>query len=297
MKNSVFYSPAKINLFLKVLSQRLDGYHELLTIMHPLSLCDIIECSIKKTRGISVEMEYEKEIEDIPLQQNLLYKAAALFCQKQNIKDGIRIFCKKRIPLAAGLGGGSSNAAAVLRGLNTLFQCHAACQEMDEMARSLGADVAFFLYNATCLLGGRGDVLIECLPTRVFDFLLIKSHIMKSYTQSIYRRMNLNLTKDNYLNTINSFKLVLQNGDRSSLGRLLVNDLEQVIIQDHPLLEEIKSFMQKEYGLDSLITGSGPTIFVLLNRQDEGGGIAQRVQERFGSEYVCYACSSFLAGG
>ncbi len=257
-------SPAKINLRLEVLKKRSDGYHDIRTILQRVNLCDHIKISLSKG-GIDLRCE-GKVIPSGP--DNLAYHAAKSLKEEIPFTTGLRIEIKKRIPVQAGLGGGSSNAASVLMGLNELLNLKLEKERLIEIGRRLGADVPFFIFKDTALATGVGDRLEKIeLPFR-FWVVLVDSGTPIS---SGWAYRNLKLTKrENYISIpkcIDKFSQILS---------LLSNDLEEVVISRYPEIQQIKERLMENGAEGALMSGSGSVVFGIFSEK----GRAQRVFER-----------------
>jgi len=248
-------SPAKVNVFLKITGQRIDGYHELLTVFVPVGLYDKLIIS-KSEKGLEV---YYRGREIPNNQNNLVSRAAISFFEKTGIKKGIKITLIKNIPISSGLGGGSSNAATTLKGLNQLWPNALSKEDLEKLALSLGADVPFFLLQKPAMARGIGEILqpIENFPS--LWYVIVSPNLMIS-TAWTYERFKLNLTNNRNQNKMSSFKKNIFN-----IPELLFNDLERVTLVKYPFLSSIKESLLQVGALGALMTGSGPSIFGLFD--------------------------------
>jgi len=248
-------SPAKVNVFLKITGQRIDGYHELLTVFVPVSLYDKLIIS-KSEKGLEV---YYRGREIPNNQNNLVSRAAISFFEKTGIKKGIKITLIKNIPISSGLGGGSSDAATTLKGLNQLWPNALSKEDLEKLALSLGADVPFFLLQKPAMARGIGEILqpIENFPS--LWYVIVSPNLMIS-TAWTYERFKLNLTNNRNQNKMSSFKKNIFN-----IPELLFNDLERVTLVKYPFLSSIKESLLQVGALGALMTGSGPSIFGLFD--------------------------------
>jgi len=248
-------SPAKVNVFLKITGQRIDGYHELLTVFVPVSLYDKLIIS-KSEKGLEV---YYRGREIPNNQNNLVSRAAISFFEKTGIKKGIKITLIKNIPISSGLGGGSSDAATTLKGLNQLWPNALSKEDLEKLALSLGADVPFFLLQKPAMARGIGEILqpIENFPS--LWYVIVSPNLMIS-TAWTYERIKLNLTNNRNQNKMSSFKKNIFN-----VPELLFNDLERVTLVKYPFLSSIKESLLQVGALGALMTGSGPSIFGLFD--------------------------------
>jgi 4-diphosphocytidyl-2-C-methyl-D-erythritol kinase len=247
-------SPAKINLFLRITGRRTDGYHNLLSLMCPVSLFDEI-CLRLAPAAIRLECSDPS----LPCDDsNLAVRAAALFFEAVGRTGGVEITLEKRIPVSAGLGGGSSNGASVLMGLNHLSGCPLSRGQLMRLARRLGADVPFFIGGTPALASGIGDILQPCLNLPMFHIILICPPIAVS-TADVYRRLNLRLTNCPKQLTKARFKK-----EGFDPGRHLCNDLETVTLSLHPEIAAVKRQLLGHGALGALMTGSGGGVFGLF---------------------------------
>jgi 4-diphosphocytidyl-2-C-methyl-D-erythritol kinase len=246
---------AKINLGLDVLRKREDGYHDVCMIMQSLDLHDTITISKTDADGIviSTNLSYLPSNQD-----NLVYKAAALFMNTVGIKEGLSISLEKSIPIAAGLAGGSSDAAATLVGLNKLYQAGFSKEELKKIGVKLGADVPYCIMLGTALSEGIGEVLSPLSPMPSCSILLVKPDISVS-TKYVYE--NLRLKETIAHPDIYAMKEALNHNDIYNLTKTMDNILQTVTVKDYPIISDIKDKMKELGALTSLMSGSGPTVF------------------------------------
>ncbi|WAA09488.1 4-(cytidine 5'-diphospho)-2-C-methyl-D-erythritol kinase [Fervidibacillus albus] len=249
-------APAKINLTLDVLHKRTDGYHELEMVMTTVDLADRLELSRLEEDRIIVHSESRF----VPSgERNLAYQAASVLKKELNVKKGVEISIEKHIPVAAGLAGGSSDAAAVLRGLNRLWDLRLSLRELAEIGAKVGSDVPFCVYGGTALAKGRGEILTPLPPPPSCWVVLAKPPIGVS-TAEVYE--NLSLEQIDHPNTRQMVDAILNN-DYDSICHNIGNVLESVTLARHPEVAEIKGDM-KRFGADAvLMSGSGPTVYAL----------------------------------
>jgi len=253
------FSPAKVNLRLDILGKRPDGYHDIRTIFQKISLGDDLTLAVIKS-GIEV-------VCDNPLvptnEGNLAYAAAKMLVTRFAIKDGIRITIKKRIPIAAGLGGGSSNAACTLAGINQLFGLGLSNRELMSMARDLGADVPFFLFGSSAIGTGIGDVLQAITIHPNLWFLLVTPDVQIS-TAWAYQNVRRGLT-----NGADNITIPSCINDIAEIIAILSNDLEKVVLPRFPLLQDIKDGLRNQGALGSMMSGSGSTVFGIFLSEEK----------------------------
>ena len=254
MNMLVIPSPAKINLFLKVLKRRPDGYHEILTLMSPISLFDTVVMAFDQV-ATSVECPHPMVPEG---KGNLAYRAASLFFDAVSIDSGVAVFIDKKVPVAAGLGGGSSNAAAVLLGLNQHYGSPLDDEQLKAIAIKVGADVPFFLLKTAAIAGGIGDRLEPYAGLPPMPVVLVCPPYEVS-TAWVYKNLNLALT-----NCEKSIKNHHFQEDFSKVIDLLCNDLEQVTACKFPEIKTIERALLDLGAETALMSGSGPSVFGLF---------------------------------
>ncbi len=263
-------SPAKINWFLQVLRRRDDGYHDIYTVMQKVSLCD----TLRFEKIDSDEIEVISSL-DIPKEDNLVYRAARLLKEYTRYKRGIRIFLEKRIPPQAGLGGGSSNAATTLVGLNRLWDTGIGDNKLSELAASIGSDVAFFLNGSMALAEGRGEIITP-IPNQKpgITLLLVKPDFGVS-TADAYRNIKEFREKDPLV--LKRFLKSLRSGELKALSSVIFNDLEAPVFTMFPLLKDLKETMLRAGAVTALLSGSGSCVFGLFTEHEA----AQKASQHF----------------
>ncbi|CEG21139.1 4-diphosphocytidyl-2-C-methyl-D-erythritol kinase [Planococcus massiliensis] len=252
-------APAKINLTLDVLHKRPDNYHEIEMIMTTVDLADRI--GLKATEsGIHIESADRFVPND---SRNLAYQAAQLLKEKFHIKSGVIISLDKQIPVAAGLAGGSSDAAATLKGLNQLWQLNLSLDELAELGAQIGSDVSFCVYGGTALAKGRGEIIQE-LPTPPNCWVILAKPTIGVSTADVYGAFD--FAKAEHPNTQEMIR-ALETGDYQAMCDNLGNALESVTLNLYPEVAQIKEQMKK-FGADAvLMSGSGPTVFGLVHQE------------------------------
>ena len=259
MNSITLAAPAKVNLFLKVLNKRKDSYHNILTLFERISLADTVTIS-KVPRGISVFSD--RPITARPA-DNIAYKAAELILKRAGVKEGVMIRIKKRIPIAAGLGGGSSDAAAVLSGINRLFGLDINKGRLMRLGAELGADVPFFLFNAPFAIGkSRGDRLEALNIGRKFWHILVYPGF-KVATKDVYRAFDFALTRK-----YGDDKMAFPK-DWDRLGDLIHNDLGAVVVRKRPVIGKVIKCLVSSLDKKTIVSGSGPSVFCLYRTRKE----------------------------
>ncbi len=249
MKALTLQAPAKINLCLSVLGRRADGYHELEMLMQMVGLYDEVRVELAG-KGVSVLCDSAA----VPSGEgNIAYKAAAEMIAVAGSRAGLTIEIKKNIPVAAGLGGGSSDAAAVLAACNRLLGTGLGREKLAEIGARLGMDVPFFFYGPTALAQGRGEMLTSLAPPPRF-WVLLANPGFETPTAWVYKNLNLELTKKRKCNKIAGLSM-------GQIAEGLHNDLESVTASAHPVIGRIEEALKAEGALGARMSGSGPTVF------------------------------------
>ncbi|OHB90970.1 MAG: 4-(cytidine 5'-diphospho)-2-C-methyl-D-erythritol kinase [Planctomycetes bacterium RIFCSPHIGHO2_12_FULL_52_36] len=279
-------SPAKINLFLEILGKRADGYYEIETVMQEIDLADTLEIEESGSTAGDKGIELHCTDTEIPCNEdNLVWKAARLFQEELGISRGLKIRLEKRIPVGAGLGGGSSDAATVLKGLDTLWQTGIGKERLMEMAARLGSDVPFFIQGGTALCSGRGERVGPPLTAGKDLYYTLLYPDIKIPTATIYRNLKIDLTKDR--KDVSLLLTVLKSGDPKSLGQLLFNRLEVVAFGLYPKLQEIKTLLESYRPCGVLLSGSGSCIYSLFNTGREAEETRRELKRKgFDKVYV-----------
>ena len=281
MKSLRLRSPAKLNIALKVLGKRADGYHSLETIFERINLFDDIVLKVNATGTIRVFCNNPQVPTD---KTNLVYKAAQILKDDLAVKKGVDIRIKKRIPVAAGLGGGSSNAATVLLGLNQLWNLKLSQRKLVAYGKKLGSDVPFFLYDTPWALGTqRGDVIKPlAIRTKLTQILITPKK--KILTKNVFGRLNLKLTNENM--DVSILLPYLRKNDFYALGQCLFNDLESSIVALNPGLKKLKNQLQQLDSLGVCFSGSGPSIFILVKSFSQATQLKALLKKRYDRVFV-----------
>lgn len=267
MSKIVELAPAKLNLYLRVINKRPDGYHDIETLFERIKLFDKIIVSDRR-KNITIKCRSR----EIPSGgDNLCFRAAHLVQKRYNIARGVKITIIKKIPVAAGLGGGSSDAASTLKALNKLWKLSLGKGDLIELGRGIGADVAFFLTDSSFSIGrGKGDIL-ESLKTERNLWHLVITPDIKLLSGDIYRlyseTRSLTLTKKRSID-----KILLPTIHMSNMGQLealLHNDLEDIVLAREPIIKDIKNAMASNGAKNTLVSGSGPSVFGIYETRKE----------------------------
>jgi len=261
MRSITVKAPAKVNNVLRVLSRRADGFHDLQMVMVPLTLCDEITLTTIDS-GIELSVDGQAN-EGMAGPRNLAWRAADAIMTASGNRSGVRIALRKRIPVAAGLGGGSSDAAAVMRGLNELWELGYSSESLAGIGKGLGADVPFFCFDRPAFVEGIGDRVSTYDDFPKLSYILINPGFEVS-TPWVYKQWDLRLTEDVPDATVRPLFQVF-----SDVIESLHNDLERVTIPAHPEIEKMKGALMESGAAGALMSGSGPTVFGVF--PDEAG--------------------------
>jgi len=277
-----FRSYAKLNLYLEVLNKRPDGYHNILTIFQMIDLHDKIHLNFNNSGRITVKTTRK----DVPENEdNLVYRAIERFQEKTGLEFGADVFIEKNIPPGGGLGGGSSNAVSTLLSLNRYFNYPLSLSSLKGIADSLGSDTAFFLYGGTVLAQGRGEKIIEILPTPDMWFILICPNFSVN-TGRAYEEVSRALTKPE--GDVNILIEALKGEDIERIGSNLFNHFTALLMDEKEVVK-VYSILKNSNGVCGVsITGSGSCVFALI---DEGDA-AERLLPQFQGNGDCWICRS-----
>lgn len=274
MENVTILGHAKINLTLDILGTRPDGFHEVAMVMQAVELADTLRLTKTAEPGVQLTIDVPWLKAD---EKNLAVRAARLMQKTfaDRITGGVAIALEKRIPMAAGLAGGSADAAAVLRGMNELYELGASDEELCVLGAELGSDIPFTLLGGTMLATGRGEVL-ERLPDFPETYVVLaKPHISVS-TAWAYGAYDANPATEHPDNA--AMRRAIEAGDRRAVAGLLNNVLERATIKRYEELADIKQRMVAAGALASLMSGSGPTLFALAESCEQAETIADAVR-------------------
>jgi 4-diphosphocytidyl-2-C-methyl-D-erythritol kinase len=274
-------SPCKVNVLLNVLGRRPDGFHELETVIQPVPLCDRLAF---QREGTGLELTCSDPALPVDA-SNLVHRAARAFLQEAGIADGVRIHLEKRLPLAAGLGGGSANAAITLRALNSLFEQPLSEGILNSIARGLGSDVPFFLQKGPALCTGRGERIesLEPFAALAGKVLLLVRPGFGVPTAWAYRQL---ARHPQALNGRPGRALELAqrlSRDEASAVDGFFNSLEAPVFEKYPLLALLKKHLLEIGALAALMSGSGSTTFALTRSVAQAETMREEVLKRFGS--------------
>ncbi len=267
MEELILKAKAKINLGLDVLAKRPDGYHELRMVMQSIGLCDEIRMAVRQEPGILLRTDISEFLwtetpELLPDEKNLAYRAAALLMEEFGIRQGLQIDLRKKIPMAAGLAGGSADAAAVLKGVNHLFGLGLSKEELQKRGVRLGADIPYCIMLGTALAEGIGEKLTE-LPAAPPCFVLLVQPMIDVSTGFVYGNLKADRLRKHP--DIDGQIAAIRDGNFKKMAKLMGNVLETVTIPAHPVIRELKEEMRNLGAAGAMMSGSGPTVFGLFD--------------------------------
>ena len=259
---------AKINLFLEVLDKRSDGYHEIDTVMQTVSLADALTIdALEDGKG---EIALSCNLPYIPIdRRNIAWKAASAFLGKIGREsDSVRIHIEKKIPVAAGLGGGSADGAAVLRGLNRLYEYPLTTEQLCDLATPLGADIPFCLVGGCRRAEGIGEIFTEASPLSEQLTLVIAMGKMGSNTAAAYGKLDARQSKAQTYHSLAMME-ALAAADTKKICKELYNRFEEVILPERPMVTKIKETFLECGAVGTMMSGSGPSVFAIFEKEDE----------------------------
>lgn len=274
-------SPCKVNLLLNILGNRPDGFHELETVMHPVNLCDRLRF---EQGGSGVVLSCSDAT--LPTDsRNLVHRAATAFLTATGIRDGVKIHLEKKIPLAAGLGGGSGNAAATLLGLNELFDSPLSAEKLNELAAGQGSDVPFFLQNNPALGTGRGEKIQSLDPFPVLRgkaFFLIHPGFGISTPWAYQNLARFPDALNGRPGRAPQLITKLRAGNLPAAGTEFYNSLEAPALEKYPLLCLYQEFLRANGAIAALMSGSGSTTFAIVESTKTGETLRDQFLNQFG---------------
>ncbi len=273
------HAKAKINLTLDILGKRDDGYHEVEMIMQSIDLADIV--TLKDDKDIIVETDLAELADD---RTNLAYRAAELLRDTYAHGRGAHIRIEKKIPLAAGLAGGSSDAAAVLLGLNELWGLDRTMDELTALGARLGSDVPFCMIGGTMLATGRGEILTSVPPLGTYPLVLVKPPLGVSTAAAYggYRAENVAVHP-----TADRMTRAIASGNIDRVYEAMGNVLETVTIPLRPEIAEIKRALIEAGADKAMMSGSGPTVFAFTKTADDAMRIADTMKQKYSTYTIC----------
>ncbi|HMP81316.1 MAG TPA: 4-(cytidine 5'-diphospho)-2-C-methyl-D-erythritol kinase [Verrucomicrobiota bacterium] len=275
-------SPCKVNLLLNILGKRPDGFHELETVFHPVNVCDRLTFTLG---GNGVRLTCSDA--SLPVDSgNLVHHAATAFLGAANISDGVQIHLEKKLPLAAGLGGGSGNAATTLLGLNELFDSPLKDEKLHELASALGSDVPFFLQSKPAIATGRGEKVqpLDAFPAlRGAQFLLVHPGFGISTPWAYQNLARFPAALNGRTGRAAELVALLQRDTLENAGRAFYNSLEAPALDKFPILALYQEFLRENGAAAALMSGSGSTTFAIFPPQIQVEPVVERFKSKFGN--------------
>lgn len=268
---------AKINLGLDVLRRRPDGYHEVKMIMQTIGIYDTLTFRKRESRGFSPDIVLSADNKELTCDKNnLIWKAAELIMEAYDIREGVDITLEKRIPIAAGMAGGSTDAAAVFHGLNELFGLSMSLEDMKKMGVRIGADVPYCLMGGTALSEGIGEIL-TALPAPPEAYLLIAKPPISVSTRFVYENLHVDCLK--YHPDIDGMVEAIRKGDLKGVTDRMGNVLETVTVKEYPVIARIREEMRSGGAKNALMSGSGPTVFGIYKEKEKAEKSCKAIEE------------------
>ena len=302
-------APAKINLYLEIIGDRPDGFHELVMIMQSVELADRIDIKPSDTQNIYIYCDHPEVPKD---KTNLAYRAAELMCD--TFPDmyanygGVSISIEKNIPVAAGLAGGSGNAAAVLVGINLLWKLGLTQPELKDLAANLGSDIPFCISGGTAIATGRGERLDELQPLNDMWVVLAKYDNISVSTPWAYQTYRQQFG-DTYVSDIEGIKSrtkdvssgalvrAIAQHNSAEIGKLIRNDLEKIVLPTYPQVAELKTAFAAQDVFGTMMSGSGPTVFALCESQEKAIAVRQQVETQIADPKLKFWVTKLATGG
>lgn len=280
MKQITKKAYAKINLALDVLRRRPDGYHDVKMIMQTVDIYDTLTFTAKEETGIVLKVDNSELSAG---KDNLICRAAERLSEESGVTKGVEILLTKRIPIAAGMAGGSTDAAATLHGINELFELGYSLEELQKIGVEIGADIPYCLMGGTALSEGIGEVLTR-LPSPPQCSLVAAKPDINVSTKFVYE--NLHAESLSYHPDIDGMIEAVKSGSLNKVADKLGNVLETVTVKEYPVIDEIKELMKSEGAENALMSGSGPTVFGIFANEETARGAARQIRQKGLSKQV-----------
>ncbi len=277
MKEIVISSYSKINLILNILDRYEDGYHEIETIMQSINLADKVTISEEDKEEIKIECNNPQ----VPVHnRSLAYKSAEKILKKYKVGRGVKIKIDKNIPIAGGMAGGSANSAAILVGINRIFNLNLSNEDLREMGEELGMDIPFCIQNGTALAFHKGEKIVHLPPITPPLWIIVINPGFKISTQWAYNNIDLRKTKKGR-NNIEAMLVALKRGISGEIAKNLFNSFEELIIEKYPEVGRIKDKLVDAGALGTLMSGSGPTVFGIMQNKEEALKVYEKLKQQY----------------
>lgn len=275
MEQIIMKAYAKVNLALDVLGRRENGYHDLRMVMQTVDLYDLLTFTPTDEPGVILT----SNVSNLPIDgRNLICKAAALIMERYGVQTGVLIHLEKRIPMAAGMAGGSTDAAATLIALNELFRLGLSKDELCALGVQIGADVPYCILGGTALAEGIGEILTPLPRVPACPLVITKPDFGVS-TKEVYENLDLNLLEKHP--DVDFMIQAIKDGDLKQMASYMRNDLESVTESRYPEIAAIKERMLAAGAFASMMSGSGPTVFCLCENEEIANHVAKEIREAF----------------
>lgn len=288
---------AKINAYLNITSRRPNGYHDVVSVMQTVSLCDLVSVTLTLAPQSRITLSVSGNSELSEASDNLAWRAADLFLQQTHLNAEVQIAIQKHIPMSAGLGGGSADAAAVLRALNRLCGEPLSVEELCKIGLTLGADVPFCIRGGTMLATGIGEVLERVAPMPVCTLVVAIGEEGVS-TPKAYAALDekYSFFADRQAENDNVYELIdlWQDDALSASGTCFYNIFEDVITQDNADVNTIKRVLREGGALTALMSGSGPSVFGVFEKAEEAEEACSKLQQKGYKSFVCHPCGEYI---
>jgi len=282
-----YNAPAKINIGLDVIRKREDGYHDLKMIMQTLSLHDTLTFEVESDKPYNLTMTCSNT--ELPVDDgNLVVKAINMLAEEFNINADIKVHLEKRIPVAAGMAGGSTDGAAAFIAINDIFSLGLSKEDLMKRAVKLGADIPYCIMKGTALSEGIGDILTPIAPLKDAYYLIVKPPVNVS-TGFVYG--NLKITDETIHPDIDGIIAAMKENNAKTVGSLLGNVLETVTAPAYPVIDEIKKLMLENGAVGSLMSGSGPTVFGIFENEETANDACEICKNTFMGAF-CEVCTA-----
>jgi len=278
------HCPAKINLCLKILNQRPDGFHNLLSLVSKINLFDVLSVEKSPSFSLKISGPFAKLIDN---NNNLFLTILNYFQENYSINNNLKITLEKNIPVGAGLGGGSSNACSFMNILNQIFELNLSNQELQKISLNFGSDIAFFFKETPQIMMSRGEVLHDFNNLKKLHIVLIYPQINLS-TKKIFSEYSLTKkptnNQDNFLTHDQNF---LKNFSQQQFFQM-ANDLENIAIKHAPIIEELKNICLNFQPITCKMSGSGSTVFAIFDNQKQAQLVSTKLQESYNNFFIKY---------
>lgn len=309
MQSYSLIAPAKINLYLEIIGDRPDGFHELVMVLQSIDLADRIDIQASDTQNIYIHCDHPEVPTD---ETNLAYRAAKLMCDAfpdiHANYGGVMINIEKNIPVAAGLAGGSGNAAAVLVGIDLLWQLGLTQPELQDLAGKLGSDIPFCISGGTAIATSRGEKLDDIKHLADIWVVLAKYANISVSTPWAYKTYRQQYS-DTYVSDTAGIKsrtkqidsspllTAIAHQDKQKIGKSIYNDLEKVVLPEYPQVDKLKAAFAAQNVLGTMMSGSGPTVFALCESEQQAIAVQQEVKAQIGDPQLKFWVTKFSTSG